>query len=447
MLKELIIGNLFGQRESRELDTLVKAYTEQKKFSGSVLVARDGNILLSKGYGVANIEHDVPNTPQTVFRIGSMTKAFTAIAIMQLVERGKIKIEDTLNKYLPDYPHGERITLHHLLSNTSGITDYLLLDGFRETMRIPTTTSALIERFRDKPLEFEPGADFGYSNSNWVLLGFILEQMTGKSYEEVIQEQIFTPAGMNHSGYEWTAPVIKQRASGYTDTNRQWVNAEPIDSSTMHAAGGLHSTVEDLYRLDQALYDGTLMRPETFKRMTERVIGTEDYGYGYGWELYAKHGHRAMAHSGGLDGFLSNFVRFVDDKVTIIFLNNLGGAAWSELTDSLAAVVFGAPYELPSMRKFVKVDPIIFTDYVGEYELSFGGRRFTLHYFVEGDTLIMDVTGWSKSVTYPISETMFYARSKGEVEMTFQRDTSGRVNSIDMLWGGHQIIAKRIIPK
>jgi CubicO group peptidase (beta-lactamase class C family) len=447
MLKERIIGSLFGQRQSRELDMLVKTYTDQKKFSGAVLVARDGCIILNKGYGLANIEHNVPNTPQTVFRIGSMTKAFTAIAIMQWVEQGKIAVEDTLSKYLPDYPNGEQITLHHLLSNTSGITDYLLMSGFRETMRTPTSVTALIDRFRDEPLEFEPGAEFGYSNSNWVLLGFILEKMSGKSYADVIQEQIFTPAGMTHSGYEWTAPVIKQRAAGYTDTTREWVNAEPIDSSTMYAAGALHSTAEDLYRLDRALHDGTLLRRETFERMTARVSGTESYGYGYGWELMIQHGHCAVAHSGGLDGFLSNFVRFVDDKVTLIFLNNLGGAAWSELTESLAAVVFGAPYELPSARKFIKVDPAVFVDYIGDYNLSFGGRQFILQFFVEGDTLMMDARGWSTSVTYPMSETMFYARSKGDVEMTFQRDTSGHINSIDMLWGGHRLTAQRINPK
>jgi hypothetical protein len=214
----------------------------------------------------------------------------------------------------------------------------------------------------------------------------------------------------------------------------------------MHAAGALHSTVEDLYRLDRALYDGTLLRRETFERMTVRVTGTENYGYGYGWELSIQHGHRAVAHSGGLDGFLSNFVRFVDDNITIIVLSNLGGAAWSEMCDSIAAIMFDMPYELPSARKFIKVDPSVFADYVGDYDMSFGGRRFTLRFFVEGDTLMMDVRGWSTSVTYPMSETMFYARSKGDVEMTFQRDTSGRVNSIDMLWGGHRLTAQRINP-
>ncbi|MFN8374970.1 MAG: serine hydrolase domain-containing protein [Anaerolineae bacterium] len=444
MLKETIIGSLFGQRLSRALDTIVKTYTAQKKFSGAVLVARGGRVLLSKGYGLANIEHDIPNTPQTVFRLGSMTKAFTAMLIMQLVEQGKLAIEDTLSRYLSDYPNAERITLYHLLSNTSGILDYVLMPGYRDIMRAPITLNALIAQFREEALEFEPGTDFGYSNSNWVLLGSIIEQVTGQRYAEALRQRIFDPAGMAHSGYDWTAPIIRQRASGYTDTARQWVNAETIDSSTMHAAGALYSTVEDLYHLDRALHADTLLRRATFSRMTQAAYVRDGHGYGLGWELYALHGHRVVAHSGGLDGFLSNLVRFVDDDATLIILSNLGGAATAALTETLAAALFGVPYELPAARAFVKVDPAVLADYVGDYDLNFGGRTFALRFFVEGDTLMMDVRGWSTSVTYPMSETLFYARSKGDVEMTFCRDVSGRVNTIAMLWGGHHITAQRV---
>ena len=252
MIAERIIGNLFGSKIGNELDALAQAYAAQGKFSGAVLVARKGEILLKKGYGLANREHDVPNTPQTIFRIGSMTKPFTAIAIMQLVEAGQLSVDDTVSKFLPDFPNGERITVHHLLSNRSGIRDYILMPEYNAIKKQRVSTEQLIGLFRDEPLLFEPGSEFGYSNGNWVLLGYMLEQITGKSYEAAIRERIFQPLGMNNSGAEWEQPLIKHRASGYDDTGAGFLNAELHDDTTMHGAGALYSTVEDLFKWDRA---------------------------------------------------------------------------------------------------------------------------------------------------------------------------------------------------
>jgi CubicO group peptidase (beta-lactamase class C family) len=439
MIREWI-GNLAGKRVEQELDALVKAYTDQGKFSGAVLVARGDEVLLRKGYGIANLEHDIPNRPETVFRIGSMTKPFTAIAVMQLVETGQLAVNDPISKYLPDFPNGERITLHHLLSNTSGIPDYVITSEYQKISKNHITTQDLIALFRDKPLQFEPGTDFGYSNSNWVLLGAILEQVTGKTYSEVIRERIFELLGMTHSGYEWEQPVIKNRAWGYVDRGAGILNAELIDESTMQGAGGLYSTVDDLYRWERALHDGTLVRDETVKQMSTPVFK----GYGYGWELYSLHNRRVVAHSGGLPGYVSNFVRFVDDDAAIIILSNLGSAAFPQMTEVLAAIAFGEPYQMPSAYTFVAVDPTILADYVGEYSVTFFGRTSILKFALEGDKLVMSVQGLPKSILSGISETTFYTRSKGEVEMTFVRDGAGRVNAIDMNWAGHLQTAARV---
>lgn len=443
MVAERLIGTIFGKRPAHELDAAVQAFTALKRFSGAVLVAHRGKILLSNGYGLANIEHRIANTPQTVFRLGSTTKPFTATVIMQLEEGGQLSVNDPLHRYFPDYPNGDRITLHHLLSNTSGIPDYLLLPGFRETMGIEATAAELIARFKDLPLQFEPGAEFGYSNSNWVLLGAIIEQLTGQSYADAVHARIFRPLGMARSGYEWFAPVIANRADGYADHGEALTNADAIASSVMHGAGGLHSTVEDLYAFDRALYGETLLRQATLRRMFQPLSEMNGVGYGYGWEIRTQSGRRAVGHAGGLDGFIAEFVRYVDDDATIIFLSNLSGTAQAEISETLAAILFGEPYVMPSERRFVQVDPAVFTDYLGEYELTFAGRTHTLIFRVEEKRLVMDIAGWSSSVLFPMSETTFYGRSKGDVEMTFLRTGHGGVEQIDMIWGGYRLTANR----
>jgi len=439
MIREWI-GGLLGQRTERELDALVKAYTDQGKFSGVVLVARGEEILLRKAYGSANFEYAVANTPETVFRIGSMTKPFTALAIMQLVEAEKLSINDPVSKFLPDFSNGKQIALHHLLSNTSGIPDYIIMPEYQKISKNHLTTQDLIALFRDQPLQFEPGSQFSYSNSNWVLLGAILEQATGLTYGEVIRERIFQPLGMAHSGYEWEQPIIKNRAVGYVDTGAGMLNAELIDESTMHGAGGLYSTVDDLHIWERALHDGTLVRHQTLKQMSVPIFKE----YGFGWELYSLHNRRIVAHSGGLPGYVSNFVRFVDDDVAIIILSNLSSAAFPQMTEALSAIVFDEPYQLPSAYTFIHVDPAVFADYVGDYRVTFFGRTSILKFVIEGDKLVMTVQGLPKSILSAISETKFYARSKGDVEMTFVRDEKGHISTIDMNWAGHLQTAVRV---
>jgi CubicO group peptidase (beta-lactamase class C family) len=433
------IGGLLGQRMEGEMNALVKAYTDQGKFSGAVLVAKGGEVILSKGYGIANRESNALNTPQTVFRIGSMTKSFTAIAIMQLAEGGWLSVDDTLSKHIPDFPNGQCITLAQLLSNTSGIPDYIITPEYQQIAQQHVTPDALTALFRDKALQFEPGADFGYSNSGWVLLGMVAEKITGQSFGELIREQIFKAAGMAHSGYEWEQPVIKQRAPGYIDTGAGINQADFIDESTMHAAGGLYSTAEDLYRWAQVLASGALLHPDTLKRMTVPVYPQ----YGYGWELYSLHNHAVVGHSGGLPGYVSNFARFPADDAVIIILSNLGSAAVPQMTDALAAILFGATYQLPTAHTFIQVDPAVLVDYVGDYNVTYFGRTSVLKFRLENEKFVMNVTGLPQATLSAISDTTFYARSKGDIEMTFVRSADGRVDSIDMNWAGHQQTATR----
>lgn len=441
MLGEKLIGSLFGSRTGNAYEALMKAYDEQGKFSGTALVAHKGEVVFRKAYGLANREHDAATTPETVFRIGSMTKSFTAVAIMQLAEAGRLSIDAPLNQFVPDYAQGKSITLRHLLSNTSGIPDYILTPEYETVKKRHLTTQELMELFWDKPLLFAPGAGFHYSNSGWVLLGYVLEVVTGKPYEQVIKEQIFAPSGMMHSGYAWEQPFIKNRALGYADTGAGVLNAEYIDETTMHAAGGLYSTIDDLLNFDQALHDGKLLKPATLAQMGE-VVAKE--GYGLGWELYKLYERRVVAHSGGLPGYVSNLARFPDDNLTIILLSNLGSAATPQITEALAAIALGEPYQLPTAYTFIDLDPALLADYAGNYSVTFFGRTSILNFAVESGKLTMDVKGLPKTIANAISENRFYARSKGDIDMQFLRDTGGRVDRIAMNWAGHEQTATRV---
>ena len=444
MLGTALLGTLFGNRLTNKLDALVSAYARQGRFSGSVLVARDGQVLLKKGYGLANHEYGIAATPHSAFRIGSMTKAFTAIAIMQQVESGKLALTDPISRYLPDFPNGDRITIQHLLANTSGIEDFISLPEYAHHMIRPLTLAELTALFEHRPLRFDPGTEFGYSNSNWVLLGMILEQITGQTYADLIHECIFVPAGMTHSGYYWSQPLVKDRAQGYVDTGKAIINAEVVHEDAMYAAGALYSTAEDLHRWDQALCGAKLVSTQTLAQMTQPVTTQAGAGYGLGWEVHTIAGQRGFGHSGGMPGFTANFVRFVDAHVTIILLSNLGSAAWERITDGFAAIMFDQPYELPADRELITLDPSRLTEYVGTFEMTFFGRTALLTFAVENGLLMMSTPGLPTSVVSALGDDKFYTRSKGEVELTFIRDAAGKFTRIEALWGGHDVHAIRV---
>lgn len=438
------ILNVLPGRVQHNLDKLVDTYDQLGRFRGTVLIAKGNKILFRKACGLADESNQRSNMLETRFLIGSLTKTFTAVAIMQFVEQGQLSVKDYLSQYLPDFPNAERITLHHLLSNTSGVFDYLLLEDFNEFMTKPHKTAEMIARFADQPLVFEPGNQFGYSNSNWVLLGAVLEKITGLSYDEVIRQQIFMPAGMNASGFDWELLPHEVHAIGYTDSGSGVVPSLASHSSVLHAAGAMYSTVDDLFRFDSALNNNTLLRRQTLLDMWQ----AETPGYGYGWEIHQIHGQRVVAHSGGLYGFICNFVRFIDNdgnsQITIILLSNDNSAAVPEMTETLSATVLGLPYEMPSSRRFVKVEPEILIPYVGTFEMPVMGRTFIVDFRVEEDRLVMDMRGWTKVILKPMSDTMFYARAKGEVEMEFISGPGGRADSIEMVWAGVPVSATRI---
>lgn len=325
----------FASKAGEYIDGVVK----QGKFMGSVLIAKDGKILLSKGYGMANIEHDVPNGPNTKFRLGSITKQFTAALILQLQEKEKLSVGDPICKYFAKCPAAwAKITIHHLLTHTSGIPNYTSLPNFMKTAMIPVTVDELIALFKDRPLDFDPGSTFRYSNSGYEVLGYIIEKASGESYEACLRKSIFDRLEMRDSGYDHDRTILKHRASGYLHEKGELRNAQYLDMSIPYAAGSLYSTVEDLYRWDRVLYTEKVLS----KKSLEQMFTPFKDGYAYGFAIGQRSNRKNMSHGGGIFGFSTFISRYPDDNACAIVLSNLEDAASEEISHDLEAMLFSA---------------------------------------------------------------------------------------------------------
>ncbi|WP_460940699.1 serine hydrolase [Spirosoma humi] len=352
------VSATFAQTKATKIDALVNQYVANRQFNGAVLVADRGQVIFKKGYGMANMEWNIPNAPDTKFRLGSITKQFTAMLIMQLVEQNKLKLDGKITDYLPDYPKttGDKITIHHLLTHTSGIPNYTNVPRFFETLaRNPYTPQAFIKEFSNLPLDFEPGAKFNYSNSGYFLLGVIIEKVTGKSYATVLSENILKPAQLADTGYDLFSPILPKRAAGYEKQGGKYVNAPYLDMSIPYAAGSMYSTVEDLYRWDQALYTDKLLSARGKATLFTPFRGSyeEGFGYAYGWIVgKTKVGSLndsllLIEHGGGINGFNTIISRLPKNKQLVVLLNNTGGAPLSDMRQNILRILYDQPVESP----------------------------------------------------------------------------------------------------
>ncbi len=351
----VVFNVTYGQTKVDKLDKLISTYAEYGKFNGSVLIAEKGKVIYKKGFGLADMEWNIPNQPDTKYRLGSITKQFTSMLIMQLVEQGKLKLDVPISTYLPDYPkkNGAVITLHHLLTHSSGIPNITAFPGFDKNIsRNSYSPVQLVNLFADSTLQFKPGEKFSYSNSGYMLLGYIIEKVTGKTYEQILQENIFTPLKMSNTGYDHHETLLRNRANGYQKNGWHYVNADFVDMSVPYAAGSLYSTVEDLSLWDQALYGNQLLRKENMELLfTNHVFPNDDYAYGWGIGKMQL-GNTAekigtIGHEGGINGFNTVIIRIPSDKSFMVLLNNTGWAPLSELTKAIAAILYDKSYDLP----------------------------------------------------------------------------------------------------
>jgi CubicO group peptidase (beta-lactamase class C family) len=318
-----------------QLEHIIQPYVQSKAFMGSVLVARDAAVILNKGYGSANLEWNVPNTPTTKFRLGSITKQFTAASILLLEERGKLKLEDPIKMYLPDAPPAwDRITIFNLLTHTSGIPNFTSLAEYKTLQLSDTPPAKTIATVRDRPLDFFPGEKMSYSNSGYILLGYVIEKITGASYEQFVRDNIFTPLGMKDSGYDSNSAIIERRAAGYSPSPSGPINAGYVHMSIPHAAGALYSTTEDLLRWEQGLFGGKVVSAASLKKMTTPFKNN----YALGVVVQTAAGHQVIQHGGGIEGFNTFLAYYPDEKLTVIVLANINGQAPNAIASKLAAV-------------------------------------------------------------------------------------------------------------
>ncbi|WP_026728437.1 serine hydrolase domain-containing protein [Flavobacterium denitrificans] len=345
----------FAQDKVKEIEQLLSKYNEYGQFNGSALVAENGKVIFKKGFGSANFEWNIPNQSDTKFRLGSITKQFTALLIVKLAEEGKIKLDVPITTYLPDYPkeNGDKITIHHLLTHSSGIPNYTNAPNFfKDKARNPYAPAEFVKTFSTLPLDFAPGEKFNYSNSGYFLLGYIIEKITGKTYEQYLQETIFTPLKMVNSGYDHSDLIIKNRAAGYEKEGKKIVNAAYIDMSIPYAAGSLYSTVEDLYLWDQALYTNKLLSEKSMELIFKPYVKAWDDSYGYGWGIEeVSIGNRAKVkiteHGGGINGFNTIISRIPADKNLVVLLNNTGGTVLGEMNEAIRAILYKQSYNQP----------------------------------------------------------------------------------------------------
>jgi CubicO group peptidase (beta-lactamase class C family) len=408
-------------------------------FSGSILVAHDGTPLVSEGYGFANIELGVPNSPETVYLLGSITKQFTGMAIAMLQEEGKLQVGDPACKYLENCPQTwADITIRQMLWHTSGIPSYTGFPEFAARTVSPIDTPQMMDMLRDRPLDFAPGTDQSYSNSGYFLLGSIIESVSGKTYADFLDERIFTPLGMEHSAYDVPDEIIKNRAAGYVRRNGELFNALYTDMTIPFAAGALHSTTGDLLLWDQALYTEKLVTSESLKEIfTPNEPGD---GYGFGWSIGKRFDKLLIAHGGGIYGFSTHIARFPDDGVTVIVLSNIEGAPSGKIAYDLAAIYFGEEYTIPVEQQAVVLDPAILQSYVGEYRVN---DELSVVITLVGENLVAELGGRSTFGLLAASETEFFSRDV-DLRLAFERSESGEVTAFVLNPGPNGTTATKV---
>ncbi|MBO9710822.1 MAG: serine hydrolase [Caulobacter sp.] len=418
----------FQAAAGQAIDTLAAS----QSFTGAVLVAVDGKPVLRRAVGEANREWHVANTVDTRFRIGSATKTFTAVAVLRLVDDGKVALDDPVAKYLPSLPQAwAGVTIRMLLSHTSGVPDYIYAPTFRDReTRLVQTPESLVALVRDKPLDFVPGAGWRYSNTGFVLLGMVIEKASGSPYATYLSETFFKPLGMADTGYETEDTVTPRRAFGYMRTRDGWTAGPFIAPSAAYAAGALLSTVDDLLKWDQALYGDRLVSK------SGRDLMFADYRnhYGLGWQVDEAWGARRISHGGATPGFQASFQRYPDRRLTVAALSNSELGVSEKLATDLAGLCLGAsvyPAE-------VTLAPKALDAFTGDYRNADG---FSVK-VIRRDARLAAYFGNQPATTlYPMGPAAFFAR-ESDARLSFRDGVGGskamvvRQNGTDYVFKG-----------
>jgi CubicO group peptidase (beta-lactamase class C family) len=415
----------------------------------AIAVVRGGDTLVMKGYGLAEVENELPVTPRTVFRIGSVTKQFTSAAVMQLVEQGKVSLDDDVTKYFPDFPtRGERILVRHLMNHTSGIPSYTDIGPrFGRVSRLDLARDSLLALVRNDSLMFAPGTGFYYNNTGYYMLGMLVEKVTGRPYGEYLAEKLFRPLGLEGTVYCSTRPIVKHRAQGYEIASGRLVNADYIGMELPYAAGSLCSTVGDLVAWTAALHGGKIVSQASFRQMTTPVKLDNGYRmtYGYGLSVDTVGGHRVVSHGGGINGFVSQLTHYPDDSLTVVVLANTAPAPSGAVADNLARAALGLPFRAPPGPR-TELAPLSAAErarYVGEYAVRWAdGTTRTARVFEENGELRVQLQGQPPIRLLSQGNDVFLPERPGPTVRFTVRD--GKAATILLDQGARPLMGRRV---
>ncbi|MBD2700021.1 serine hydrolase [Spirosoma sp. BT702] len=432
-----------------KLDEYLQAVANLHRLNGTVLIAKKGEVLIQKGYGWRNEAAKIANDTSSIYQLGSITKTFTGAAILQLQAEGKLSVKDKLSKYFPDFPNADQITLDDLFAHTSGIYDY---KGFlyqkegpdKMDFTRPIDKNRLVARFSSKPTTGKPGDEVQYTNSGYYLLGLLIEKLTGKQFETVIRERFLTPLRLTNTGFDFINLKRPGKTVGYTYHKDSVLVAEtPIDSTTGYAAGGMYSTVGDLYRWARAIQSSQFLSAADWQRSVTPIGKTM---WSYGWGINKFKGNKVLAfQNGNLPGYSTFFTLMPEEDIVFVVLANVDDT--SDLTTlepilrDLVFIMFGEPYQLPKNHKSITLDESVLRQYVGNYQLE--PKRILSITFDKGK-LFLQVTGQGKFEIFPETETDFFLKAV-DAQLTFHKQATGNVSQVVVHQNG-DFVAKRIDP-
>lgn len=431
------------------VDALFTDATTGDTPGAAVLVAQNGKIIYQKGFGFASLENRVPITPETKFRIGSITKQFTAAAILKLQEVGLLNVNDPLSKYMPDYPRGNEVSIHHLLTHTSGIHSYTDKPNFIQTVTVEVKPESLIASFKNDKYDFDPGTQWRYNNSGYFLLGYLVNKLTNETYDAYLKKTFFEPLNMKDTGVHHWSDILAHEATGYSYINGKFQKAQNWDMSRAGGAGALYSTVTDLYRWNEAVFNGKVLSeknlaaaftPVTLKDGSKaQAFGS---GYGYGWGIGDFRGIKEISHGGGLHGFVTSLARYPEHNMTVTVLTNCAPARDLNpggLTREIAQIYLWEKMKSQESYATAVVDAKLYDAYVGKYEYP-GGAILTVTR--DGNKLLAQLTGQPQFEIFPRSETEFFWKVV-DAQITFVKNEKGEVIHGIHRQGGQTLTAPR----
>jgi CubicO group peptidase (beta-lactamase class C family) len=435
-------GVAYAQSMVQKMDSFMEAAYRTHLFNGVVLVARHDSILYEKAWGWRDAENKIPHDTNSIFLIGSITKSFTSALIMDLQARGYLKVTEKLSKYFPFYKYGDVITIGNLLDHSSGIFEYANDEEFMSWVtRGHFTEKEFWERFGGKPLDFTPGTKFQYSNTGYMVLGYLAQKATGRSYWDLVRERVFQRSGMTHSGFDYAGLSSPYKSVGYDSLyDLQPAQADIVDSTYSFSAGAIYATAGDMYRWSQALFEGRLILSADLERSLHPQRGK----YAYGWLVDSSMGKRLVYHGGANFGFSALIANVPVDQVHIILMTNNRDrdADVSPCYIGLLQILYDQPYLLP--RKAIELLPALLQEYTGDYEQE-GKKKFKGRLAWQDGLLSLSWDGARAEELYAEKRDFLFLKAY-DLQMAFTRDAQGKVNGFTAYTGGKAFVYHKVSP-